>query len=352
VRDPEPAYWLYAQRFRLPDGSERERVGVMGALRLESFDTGRVRPHERTLAKAKDDRRALLEACATAFSPIFGLVAVPGWSFGALVPSRPPDVDVAGPNGARDRLWRIADGAALTTIAEHTNGREVFIADGHHRYETALRYRDERRAALGAAAPPPGSVPWDWVFTYLTTMEDPGLVVLPTHRVVQTLSMPADAFLGACDAHFERTAFPATDAGRTQLLAALEGAAPGRVRIGVVLRDGLWLLAAETGALPWASAVAPPLRALDVAALHQIVLAGILGLPIGDRGGAPGLSYTQDAAAAAAAVARGAAAAFLLPATRVDDLRAVGSAGLTMPEKSTYFHPKLLSGLLLYPLEG
>lgn len=355
VQDRAPALYLYAQRFPLPGGGTKERLGVIGALRIERFESGKVRPHERTLDKAKNDRFALLQACRTQLSPIFGLVSAPELHLGALVPSRPPDVDVRGKDGAHDRLWKLDDPAVTAAVAERMAPYEVFIADGHHRYETALRYRDQRRAEAGASAPPVGEAPYDYVLAYLTTMEDDGLVILPTHRVLATLPLVPEAFRGALAERFQVEEVGTLDA----LLALLEAAELDRTRevahIGVAMKgaESLWLCTAPTGALPFAPTVAPELRALDVTALHQIVLAGILGLPIGDRGGAPGLGYTQDPRQALARVERGeAAAAFFLPATSVGELRAVGLAGLTMPEKSTYFHPKLLTGLVFQPLDG
>src|SRR5206468_10647130 len=124
------------------------------------------------------------------------------WSIAALIPDRAPDLDIGGDDGARDRVWRLTDAATLAAIAERLATREVFIADGHHRYETALRYRDETRAALGSAAPPPGAAPYDHVLAYLTRMEDPGLVILPTHRVLATLTLAAPAFARALATHF------------------------------------------------------------------------------------------------------------------------------------------------------
>jgi uncharacterized protein (DUF1015 family) len=353
--DERPALSLYAQRFPGPDGAPRERVGVIGALRLESFESGRVRPHERTLERAKNDRLALLQACRASLSPIFGLVSAPGWSLEAAIPARAPDLDVTEDDGQRHRVWRIEEAAAIAAIHERLRDGEVFIADGHHRYETALRYRDEQRAALGAAAPPPGAAPYDYVLAYLTRMEDPGLVILPTHRVLAESPLAPAELEAALARHFQVEHLPRTADGVRTLLTRLDaGAAGSGIRIGAALRgvDRLGLLTAPVEALPFPSSVPQVLRALDVTALHQIVLAGTLGLPIGERGGTPGLTYTQDAAAALAAVERdGAAAAFFLPPTGVDALRAVATAGLTMPEKSTYFHPKLLTGLVIYPLD-
>ena len=356
--DPTPSLYLYAQRFLLPGGGSRERIGVIGALRIERFESGKVRPHERTLEKAKNDRHALLQACRVSLSPIFGLVSAPELHLAALVPSRPPDVDVRGKDGSHDRLWRIDDPATIAAVAERVAPHEVFIADGHHRYETALRYRDERRAAAGASGPPAGEAPYDYVLAYLTTMEDDGLVILPTHRVLATLDLVPEGFRGVLSERFTVEELPWSAAGLDALLARFAALGHDRtsdtVHIGVAVAGAasLWLCSAPTAALPFASTVAPELRALDVTALHQIVLAGMLHLPIGDRGGAPGLSYTQDPHRAFGLVERReAAAAFFLPATSVGDLKAVGLAGLTMPEKSTYFFPKLLTGLVFHPLE-
>jgi uncharacterized protein (DUF1015 family) len=361
--DPTPALYLYAQRFAVPGGGELERAGVIGALRLERFDSGRVRPHERTLQRAKDDRLALLRACRTSLSPIFGLVSAPAWHFGELVPARAPDIELRDDTGAHHRVWRLADPPSVAAIAERLEGKDVFIADGHHRYETALRYRDEVRAALGASAPPPGSARYDYMLAYLTTMEDPGLLILPTHRVLHSLPLAPAALRAALATCFTVEDVPWTEEGTATLLARLQryrahgretaGDPAPEVRIGAAVEGAgaLWLLSAATAALPLPAELPPALKALDVTALHQVVLAGVLGLPIGERGGTPGLSYTQDAQSALALVAAGkAAAAFFLPPTDVDDLRAVALAGLTMPEKSTFFYPKLLTGLVIYPV--
>jgi uncharacterized protein (DUF1015 family) len=356
VRDERPALFLYAQRFRVPGGGTHERVGLIGALRLESFDSGRVRPHERTLERAKTDRLSLLTATRTALSPIFGLVTEPDWDLHGLRPARPPEVEIDDDGGDHHRVWRLDDPAVHAAVAAHLDGHEVFIADGHHRYETALRYRDQRRAAAGAAARVPGEASYDYVLAYLTTMEDAGLVILPTHRVLATLPMAAPALREALARHFTISELPFTDAGVDELCrrldAAPEGAAHGaRIGIAAAGADRVWLASAASERLPLPAGLAPALRALDVSILHHVVLAGVLELPIGERGGTPGLSYTQDPHAALAAVRGGAGAAFFLPPTSVDDLRAVARAGLTMPEKSTYFHPKLLTGLVFYPVD-
>lgn len=364
--EERPALYLYAQRFPMPNGAPRERFGVIGALRLEHFDTGKVRPHERTLERAKSDRLSLIRACRASLSPIFGLVSDPTWRLATLLPPEPPVIDVEDEDGIRHRLWRIDDAKTQAAIGARLDGKDVFIADGHHRYETALRYRDETRAALGPSAPPPGAAPYDYVLAFLTTLEEPGLVVLPTHRILETLPCGVAELRRALGEHFTIDELPWTAAGKAELRRRLRidtdapigrDAASGETSIVIGAAIGgsetLWMLSASSRALPYPAELPPSLRALDVAALHQVVLARVLGLPIGERGGTPGLSYTQDDAVAFSAVESGAAAAaFFVPPTDVGALRTVGLAGLTMPEKSTYFHPKLLTGLVIYPVDG
>jgi uncharacterized protein (DUF1015 family) len=359
VRDATPSLYLYGLRFAMPEHGELERFGVIGALRLERFDSGRVLPHERTLEKAKSDRLALLRACRASLSPIFGLVSVPDWSLGEIACASPPQVDVIDDSGSRHRLWRLTDPAMVSSIEHKLVDTPVFIADGHHRYETALRYRDEVRAALGSAAPPPGSAPCDYMLAYLTTMEDPGLVILPTHRVLRSPTPPPPELRASLAERFTIEDLPWTETGMARLLAELTAArtpraGASRVRIGAAVAGAgaLWLLSAPPQRLPLPPEVPAALRGLDVVALHQVVLAGTLGLPIGDRGGTPGMTYTQESSAALRLVDTGvASAAFFLPPTDVETLRNVSLAGLTMPEKSTYFHPKLATGLVIYPLD-
>jgi uncharacterized protein (DUF1015 family) len=356
TRDDVPALYLYAQRFTLPDGSARERVGAIGALRLEGFDTGKILRHEKTRQHAKSDRLRLLEACRTSLSPIFGLVSDPGWTFGELIPARPADIDVADEDGGRHRVWRITDPAVLAALDARLAAQHVFIADGHHRYETALNFQEQLRRRLGAAAPPLGSAGYDHTMAYLTTLEDPGLVVLPTHRLLPQLAVPAADLRATLSQWFTIDDLPWSEESAAGACAWVE--APRReagvVRIVVALAGGgaLWRLSARTAALPFAADLPAELRPLDVTALHRMIFERALGLALDDRGGSDEIRYTQDASLALAAVRGGeVAAAFLLPATDLTAIRDVSMAGLTMPAKSTFFHPKLLTGLVFYPLD-
>jgi uncharacterized protein (DUF1015 family) len=355
-RDDTPAFYLYAQRHRLKSGEEHERFGFFASLHLEDFASGKVLPHEKTLASAKADRLALQRACRANLSSIFGIYSAPGFSLAEAASEtvrRAPWTEFVDAAGVRHRIWLITDPALQATLASALAERTVYIADGHHRYETALRYRDERRAETGQRG---GKEPFDYVLAYLVNMEEPGLVVLPTHRLLRELAIPATSLREGLRSIFrvgELAAAPADD----DLLRELRPG-PGARRIGVVLRDAPTALVLDTmdGENDSRLTGSIALRRLDVTLLHGLVLEGstsILGLDAHHEAEAGRLVYTKDADEAVARVRSGEfAAAFLLNATRVDEVRRVSEAGETMPEKSTYFYPKILTGLVFHSLEG
>ncbi len=336
--DDAPAMLLYAQSFSVR-GAPVERWGVLVALRLEPLDGGVVLPHERTLAAPKADRLHLIRACRTNLSPIFGMVDVV-LDLPALA-SRAEPVARFASGDVEHRLWRLSDPAASGELVRRVAAEQVFIADGHHRYETALAYRDERRSAAPTRS---GEAAYDFVLTYLCSTRDPGLVVLPTHRLLA--ERLDDATIAAGLAGCSTVALADPEA----LARALGSApsAPGRPRVGLV-RHGdpaCWLLEATPGsaAARRLEELPAPLRTLDVSLLHHVVLPGVAA----DR-----FTYTHDDATALGAVASGAASlAALVPPPRVTDVLAISRAGLTMPQKSTYFHPKVLTGLAFHPLDG
>ena len=318
-RDGSPALYRYAQTFALPDGAVRTREGVICRLRLEDFSSGIVRPHERTLPGPKKDRLAVMRATGAHLSPIFGLYAAPGTRLAdVLGPAAAPDVDVTEEGGERHRLWRITDAAAIARLQAALAPETIVIADGHHRYETALAYRDE----LGGAGSS-GSV-----LAFLCSMDDPGLVVLPTHRLVRgPLSCPADALV-------ERL-------GERFAVAPLPSAPRAGGEIDLLLPDRRLRLRAGPEAHAALAHLPAAVRGLDLSLLHGAILGPILGVEV------DALAFTHDDAEAAAAVERGeAAAAFCLNAPTLAAVRAVCMAGELMPEKSTYFYPKLASGLV------
>lgn len=353
VRDAAPALYLYAQRFPMPDGSARERVGAIGALQL---DRSEILRHEKTRQHAKDDRLRLTEACRATLSPIMGLVSDPDWTFASMTPRREADLDVVDESGIRHRVWCITDPAVLDAVRARFAERHVFIADGHHRYETALNYQAQARTALGGAAPAVGEASYDYIMAYLTTLEDPGLIVFPTHRVLPRVAMPAADLRRTLAQWFSIEDVPWSAANFAAATAWVETEAPepGIVRlvVGIAGSPAFWRLTAPIAELPFAAETPIELRALDVTALHRVIFERALGLTLDDRGGSDEIRYVQDASGSLAAAGRGEVqGVFLLPPTDLTAIRDVSEAGLTMPAKSTFFHPKLLTGLVFYPMD-
>jgi uncharacterized protein (DUF1015 family) len=357
IRDPEPALGFYVEDFKLADGTPRQREGIIGVVRLEAFDKGQIRPHERTFARAKEDRLRVLRACHTNLSPIFGLFAD---KLSVLDPARhdaarrTPDMETTDESGVRHRLWLIRDPHVVESITNVLRPESIVIADGHHRYETALAYRDEQRAP--GATDPEG--PHNFILMYLTSMSHPGLVILPTHRVLWRLpdGLDGPGVVERLRQHFELrrfapSAWPALRDGLRE--------PPQHGRFGVALQgvlEGVNDLLAATLADPtvmqqYAADRAAAVRQLDVTILDAVILRGLLGIDCTVAAQEGWLTYTHDDASAIQAVEQGARAAFLMNPPRIEDVQAVCQAGETMPEKSTYFFPKLLTGLVFHPLE-
>jgi uncharacterized protein (DUF1015 family) len=284
----EAAFWALSQDYVGPDGVERTRTGLAVSLGIEPYETGTVLPHERTHRGPKEGRLRLLRATQTQLEPIFLLYE---GQAPFAVPDRSPELEVEGA-----RLWRLEDDG----IAEAFADRRLLIADGHHRYETALAYHEE----LGTPAS-------GYMLVVLVSLEDPGLTIFPTHRVFR--DPPPELLAG------ERRDDPES------ALHELEGLARGRA--AVVVYDGSTELAVDG--------------------------AGELDVQLVDRLGQDGLSYTADWREAVRAVDDGeAAVAVLMRPTRIEDVFEVAARGETMPQKSTYFYPKLVSGLLFHPLDA
>ena len=346
--DPEPGFYCYTQEYTLQDGQPRQRTGIFAALRVENFESGVIRPHERTFERAKKDRLALLRACRAHLSSIFCLYAGAGWSLEHTLGealAQPAAVEVADDAGVTHRLWPIRDPAVVADITAQLSDKSLIIADGHHRYETALQYSRERTAETGADE----DRPFHYVLAYLTSAEDSGLTILPTHRLIRQTRLPGPTNLQAVlKRDFRLTRY--APAHRQAFLNALSAPGPER-RIGCVMAGAEhdWLLSFDdrvTHGLPASAAM----RALDVTVLHDVLFERFLGLPPAVQKQA--VSYTSDTDEALQRVSTGdAQAAFLLRATTFEQIQQVCEGGETMPQKSTYFYPKLLTGLVFYHLE-
>ena len=329
VRDGGPTAYVLRTSGRLPDGSRRERTGVFLAVAAEPFSRGRVRPHERTHAGPKEDRRRLTHATGCNLSPVFLLA--PDTS-GALekalreVATREPWARCSA-LGSEHAVWMVA-GEPAQQIAEAASAEPVYVADGHHRFETAVMLRDE--------VPEMWRVGASRTLSHVVSFRDPGLEILPTHRLVAGPPQRAAAFLDAASPFFVEV----PEGAEWTLIAAF---ADGReIRLGI--RPGADLSPARD--LPAHAAV----RALAVT-LTDGVAVGVVAASL--LGRVPELRYTADDGEARAAVRRGTCAfALLLPATRLEDVRRVADAGQIMPPKSTYFAPKVPTGVVLRPLDA
>jgi uncharacterized protein (DUF1015 family) len=308
-------------------------------VRVVEYGRGRIRPHERTHPGPLEDRLALTRATAANLSAIFSLYSDErGAARAALAPTRGdvPWAEFLDGEGTNNRLWRVGDGAAIEAVLGALAEAELLIADGHHRYETARAYAQE----IG------GEGEHRYVLMCLVALEDPGLTVFPTHRLVGGLDEDArDALAAAIERDFESSEIPfeqlAPPPGEgTLTLGYLDRGGPRRL----VLRDQA---IAERALADWPA----PYRRLDTGVLEALLLKGALRLRDDDIAHMRGLGYARDVASAAAAIESGAFdAAFLMRATPVELVREIAAAGVNMPPKSTYFFPKLPTGLLFNPL--
>jgi uncharacterized protein (DUF1015 family) len=343
VREREPALWALAQDFTAPDGSRRTRTGFFARVRVEDYGAGRIRPHERTQPGPKEDRLRLTRATRANLSPIFSLFDDPGGEAQAALEAAVADEPFAATtddDGVENRLWRIADPAALEAVERALAPRELLIADGHHRYETARIYAQE----VG------GEGEHRYVLMFLCALSDPGLAVFPTHRLLTDLGDPAlQERLGAAlkrDFEIERVersaVEPPSDANAVAFgYMDAHFRQPFRLR----LRDPQ----VAAAALPERSEA---YRSLDTAVLEALVLREALGMSEGDIAAQRGVTYAKSTDAALEAVESGAAdAAFFMRATPIEQVQAVAAAGESMPPKSTFFYPKVPTGLVFSPLE-
>src|SRR3954451_6583474 len=336
VRDGEPALWALAQDYTGPDGRRRTRHGIFARVRVEDYGPGRIRPHERTHPGPKEDRLRLTRATRANLSPIFSLYDDPaGAAWGAVAPftEAPAWGEVSEADGTVHRLWRVADPAALEAVRAALEDVELLIADGHHRYETARVFAREPGAPAGA----------DHVLMCLVALQDPGLTVFPTHRLVTGLDDAKRAALREALAR-DWVSEPAE---------TLEPQAGETVRIGYYDGEARMLTLRDTAIADAALPGKPePYRRLDTAVLEALVLEGALGMTEDDISHLHGLDYARTAEEARARVDAGEAdAAFLMAPTPVQRVRDVAAAGENMPPKSTYFYPKVLTGMVFNPLE-
>ncbi len=353
LQDPEPMLYAYAQEFAVPDSPQNslERRGFIGLGQLEPYGTGVVFRHEQTHSGPKTDRLNLLRATRAHFGQLFMLYNDPAGEIDdalAKVARYPADVEVYDEYDVRHRLWPIP--GLVEFIRRRMENTKLIIADGHHRYETALNYQCERRDA-DPAAPPPGEAAYDHVMMTFINMYAEGLVILPTHRVIAGLeSFREEQFLESARVFFDVEPVEVSDAA--QAASVLQAAGKERTALVAVTRGGSHLLRARPAEVKQTlEQLSAHQRELDVVILHKLGLELVLGISEEAIREQRYISYLRDAREAIARVRNGANVAFLMNPVRIEQVRDTAFAGEVLPQKSTDFYPKLLSGLAIYALE-
>jgi uncharacterized protein (DUF1015 family) len=354
-QDFSPSIYSYSQSFAAPSGTSFERRGFIALGRVEDYSAKVVYRHEQTLSKPKADRLDLLRATRAHYEQLFLLYEDSGEIDSLLATPQAPTIDVADEYGVAHRVWQISDPAVIAAVQNRMRDQKLVIADGHHRYETALTYRDECRAAAGTAANP--QAPYEFVMLTFVNMNDPGLLVLPTHRVVHSLaSFSADDFLNSARAFFEVDEVDAAiDAARATALLHDPGRA-GTALLAVTAKHAFLLHSPKPAGAKFFTGLSDRQRSLDVVQLHKCLLEGVLQLSEESIRNQQNLSYLREAAEALNQVrgqtpGKAANIAFLMNPCPVAQVRDVAFAGEVMPQKSTDFYPKLLSGLTAYALD-
>ena len=346
ARDADPAYYVMRQRF--PDGARtRERFGLLGALRLEELGTG-VLAHEDTAPGVKEDRLALMRAAQANFSPLMMLFRDPGGRIAEVrqqAAAAEPAADFTSDDGQSYAMWPITDARAARAVGQALGSRSVYIADGHHRYETALAYEHERGEA--------GDGAHHYVMTALIDFDDPGLLIRPYYRVVHGLDAGRMRKLrGLLDGRFVSEAANVPGQAAAAFDLAVAEAGEGRVALGVAERDKPLVVLTLAG-----DAVGPPAsdgppaeqaRSVEAFVLQETLFRPVMGDTVAEH-----VAYVHDGQEALDMVARGdGQMAFFIKGVPAGVFEAVVGSGIRLPRKTTYFYPKLPSGLVISPLNG
>lgn len=354
--DSHPAIYLHHQSFILPSGEPVTRRGFFAMRRLEDFSEGGIKPHEKTLAGPKQDRLELMRALEMQLSPVFTLYRDPDNRITNATDSltqNTPFVDFVSSAEERHQMWKLRDPELINLIDSTLANSPLFIADGHHRYETALNYRNE---ILSAHPDLPDNAAVRFVLMYFSGMHDPGMTILPIHRALHHLeNFSAEDLLNRLSADFQITPMSVQDDVKIERV--LANAPADSHHFFIMAKDprhtSLISLTKEKWlAHPACQNLEPALRDLDVTVLHRHVFENILGMSEEDQAGQKNIIYWKSTKRALEETQKGHCdATFLLNPTRMEQMENVAMAGLKMPQKSTYFYPKIVSGLILHDVQ-
>jgi uncharacterized protein (DUF1015 family) len=350
-QDHEPSLYLYSQTFTGPGSHQvAERRGIIALGRVHDYAENVVFRHEQTLPKPRADRLSLLQHTKAHFGQIFMLYSDPQAEVERLLErDDEPDLSLLDEFEVLHRVWRIHDPEAIQSVQQRMRDKRLLIADGHHRYETALAYRDERRAEAGSGDP---NAPYEFVMMTLVRMESPGLVILPTHRIIHGLvDFDRERMLETARRFFDISRIDLRTESRSATTLLEEAGQDGTAFVAVT-RQGPYLMKARKRAILDAlTAISSRQRELDVVQLHKLMLERILGISEEAIRNQDHIRYERDAFEAISWVRQGANVAFLMNPASIDQVSEIAFAGEVLPQKSTDFYPKLLSGITIYGLE-
>lgn len=354
-RDAKPAFYFHDHTFTLPDGREITRKGFFAVRRIEDFSEGGIKPHEKTLEGPKADRLKLTRAVCANLSSVFSLYSDREKKIDSLVTrlkSSAPAIDFKMNEGGRHQIWKETDPVVCKFISEVLENQPVFIADGHHRYETALNFRNECRQTY---PPGHGLETFNYVLMYLSNRHDEGLVILPIHRALHHLrDLDLTDLLNMLKKHFRVTEVEGQS--NDEMLAQLAKEGKEAHAFQIITRDPnktylMSLSRRQWAGSPFAAMLPSSLVDLDVTVLHRLVFEEILRISPEAQAKQEKIIYWKDTQRAISETRNGKCElTFLLNPTRIEDMEKVAMAGEKMPQKSTFFYPKILSGLVMHPL--
>jgi uncharacterized protein (DUF1015 family) len=357
-RDETPAIYFLSHRFKLKSGEQKIRDGFLALTELQDLSSGAIRPHEKTLDAPKEDRLKLMLACHAQLSPIFTLYSQPKQSINRMlaveVEGVEPFMEIEQDNGEQCRLWRIANAELIEKVQQEMSDQQLLIADGHHRYEATLSYRDWMRRKRD---PWNGREAFNFIMAYFANINDDNVVILPTHRLVRGYAhKPFLELEEALQTYFYVEQHPKTPEGKISFLKALKTAAKKHRVIGASFkRDPRYVilrLKNKRIMQRLAKDLSAPLRELDVSTLHLLILEHILGMTPDEQVKGENIRYSQDEDLVLQSLEKeDYQAAFILNATKAAEIQTIVAGGEKMPQKSTYFYPKLLSGLVVNKIE-
>lgn len=357
IFEDKPVFYIYEQIFSLGDEEPSHSLkGIIGLVQLEEFSKGVVLPHEETLSKAKTDRLNLMNTTGANMSQVYSLYMDDEKAIAGIIESwsdRKPDITFVSDENITQNVWMITDDELNAKISKLFEDKQVFIADGHHRYETALNYRKARHAEDGTEE---GTMPYDYVMMMLVSMSDGGLFVFPTHRLVRGLeNFDETTLVGLLTEEFNVSKIHFTEGDYASIIMDRLSNTVDETLFGLYTGQNYYYLLnlKDTKSIDnMIQGMSDAYKHLDVTILHSLILEKYMGIDKENMMNQKNLIYTRDAAEAVKVVKDGEVdCAFLINPTKVVQIKEIAQANEKMPQKSTYFWPKLVTGIVINKFE-